>query len=68
MGLIKKARSADYWSTDPVMATPFFNKSIPQDRFELLLRSWHFCSNNLASEGDQLFQLRDICNALFQCF
>ena len=37
MGLVKKACLDDYWSTDPVIATPIFNSIMPQDRFELLL-------------------------------
>ena len=44
MGLIKKSHLAEYWSTNPVMATPFFNKTMPRDRFELLLRCWHFAT------------------------
>ena len=38
MNLVKKPRTEDYWSTDPVMATPIFNSTMSRDRFELLLR------------------------------
>ena len=38
MGLIKKSYLAEYWSTNPVMATPFFNKTMPRDRFGLVER------------------------------
>ena len=68
MGLIKKSRLAEYWSTDPRIATPFFNQIMPQDRFELLLRCWHFCKNDLAPDDDRLFKLKDICNALLDRF
>jgi len=68
MGLVKKSRLSEYWSTDPMIATPFFNAVRPRDRFELLLRCWHLSNNNLAVEEDRLFKLRDICNALLERF
>ena len=68
MGLVKKSRLAKYWSTDPIIATPFFNQIMPRDRFELLLRCWHFCNNDLALDDDRLFKLKDICNALLDRF
>ena len=68
MGLVKKSRLVEYWSTDAIIATPFFNQIMPRDRFELLLRYWHFCNNDLASDGGRLFKLKDICNALLDRF
>ena len=67
-GLVKKPRIEDYWSTDPVMATPIFNSTMPRDRFELLLRFWHFCNNEVAIEGNRLFKLKNICDALLKRF
>ena len=29
MGLVKKACINDFWSTDPVIATPIFNSTMP---------------------------------------
>jgi len=37
MGIVKKPNTEVYWSTDPVLSTPLFNKTMPRDRFELLL-------------------------------
>ena len=68
MGLVKKACIDDYWSTDPVIATPIFNSTMPQDRFELLLLFWHFIDNECAVDGDLLSKLRKICNALLERF
>ena len=59
MGLMKKSHLAEYWPTNPVMATPFFNKTMPRDRFELLLRCWHFCNNDSATEGDRFSAQRE---------
>ena len=41
---------------------------MPRDRFELLLRCWHFSNNGLAPDDDRLFKLKDICNALLDRF
>ena len=32
MGLVKKPRIEDYWSTDPMMVTPVFNSTMPRDK------------------------------------
>jgi len=39
-----------------------------QDRFELLLKFWHFCNNDKQVEGDRLFKLRNICDLLISQF
>ena len=52
MGLVKKACIEDYWSTDPEIATPIFNSTMPRHRFELMLRFWHFSDNESAVDGD----------------
>ena len=38
IGSGKKSRLVEYWSTDLIIATPFFNQIMPRDRFKLLLR------------------------------
>jgi len=68
MGMVKKSLIADYWSTDPIVATPVFNASMPRDRFELLLKFWHFSDNQAMPEGDRLFKLRGVCNAIIERF
>ena len=39
-----------------------------RDRFELLLRFWHFSDNESAVDVDRLFKLRKKCNALLERF
>ena len=37
-GLIdKKGRLASYWSKNPIILTPFFSKTMPRDRFHLII-------------------------------
>jgi len=42
MGIVKKPHIEDYWSTDPILSMPVFNDTMSRDRFELLLKFWHF--------------------------
>lgn len=42
----KKLKTADYWSTDPLLYSPIFGKTMSRNRFQLLLRYIHFCNNN----------------------
>ncbi|ROL45245.1 PiggyBac transposable element-derived protein 4 [Anabarilius grahami] len=39
MGLVRKGSLRDYWTTDPVMQTPFFPTLFSLDRFQVLLRA-----------------------------
>lgn len=68
MGLVNKPCIADYWSTDPVIATPLVSSIMPRDRFELILKFWHFSDNDACPRGDRLFKLRNICDMLVSRF
>ena len=68
MGIVVKKKIADYWSTDPVIATPYVNTVMPRNRFQILLQFWHFANNEVAVEGDRLHKLRNVCNALISRF
>lgn len=62
MGLIRKNKIHDYWSTNPLLSTPIFGKFFSRDRFKLLLRFLHF--NNNASTSHQNDPLRKIIGVL----
>jgi len=68
MGLVKKPAIEDYWTTVWPIATPCVNSIMPRDRFELLLKFWHFSDNEKATEGDRLQKLRPVCDALLLLF
>lgn len=68
MGYVHKAKIEDYWSTDPNIATPIFNQTMPRDRFEILLKFWHYSNNEESPENDRLFKLRHICDLLVARF
>ncbi|CAM4659016.1 unnamed protein product [Leuciscus chuanchicus] len=68
MGVIKKPSLRDYWSTDPMLLTPFFRSLFSQDRFLLLLRCLHFANNATAVSNDPLKKIRNIFTALTSSF
>ena len=61
-GIIQKPMLKQYWSTDKILATPFFNDTVPRNRFELILKFLHF-NDNLAKPDDcmdKLYKLRPV--------
>ena len=56
MGLIEKPQICNYWSTDPLIATPSFAEAMPRDRFYNLLSFLHINDNEQAvPRGDPNF-------------
>jgi hypothetical protein len=51
----KKLTILEYWSTDPLLATPQFSDFMSRDRYLLLLRLLHFRDKN-PCEGDRLYK------------
>uniref|UniRef100_A0A1B6E0J2 PiggyBac transposable element-derived protein domain-containing protein n=1 Tax=Clastoptera arizonana TaxID=38151 RepID=A0A1B6E0J2_9HEMI len=47
----RKNTLKSYWTTDPLLLTPFFPKMFSQDRFLLLLRMLHFNDNSFGQGG-----------------
>ncbi|XP_021952231.1 piggyBac transposable element-derived protein 4 [Folsomia candida] len=41
-GVVQKPSLKDYWTRDPLTATPFFNEVMSRNRFEQILRGLHF--------------------------
>lgn len=68
MGIVQKPKIADYWSTNPVIGTPFVNTIMKCNRFQILLKFWHFSDNDNAPEGERLYKLQGICDALLARF
>lgn len=50
MGIVKQLDIQDYWSTDPVISTPFFKTVMPRDRFLVLMSFLHLSDNSAAIE------------------
>ncbi|CAF3360073.1 unnamed protein product [Rotaria sp. Silwood2] len=60
MAHTKKSRIKDYWSTDPLIATPMFADIMSRDRFHLLLRFLHFNDNEYQPSDDKLHKIKPI--------
>lgn len=52
MGLVTKPNLSSYWSTDPVLSSPFFPSVMSRTRFLQILRYLHFADNTLAPPRD----------------
>ena len=46
MTLVVQLDISEYWTTNPVTATPFFGECMPRDRFYLLLSFFHLKDNS----------------------
>ena len=52
MGLVTKPNISAYWSTDPVLSSPFPTSVMSRTRFLQILFYLHFANNNLAPPHD----------------
>uniref|UniRef100_A0A8C7LTA0 PiggyBac transposable element-derived protein domain-containing protein n=1 Tax=Oncorhynchus mykiss TaxID=8022 RepID=A0A8C7LTA0_ONCMY len=68
MGIVKKNSLRQYWSTDPMFATPFFATLFSQDRFLVLLPCLHFVNNATAILSDPLYRIRNVLISLTSAF
>ena len=51
MGCVKLPTFEHYWSTNILYRIPIFSKVMPRNKFQLILRFWHFIDNNTAGPG-----------------
>ncbi|KAK9717154.1 Transposase IS4 [Popillia japonica] len=68
MGFIEKPALKDYWSTNPVIETPFFAKVCSRDRFLQILYALHFADNANLDKNDALRKIRPILSSLKESF
>lgn len=64
----RKLTINEYWSYDPLLATPQFSEYMSRDRYLLLLRLLHFSDNDNPPERDNLYKIRPIIDHLRQIF
>lgn len=63
MGLSPQPTLASYWTKDTLYASniPDFVKI---KRFELILRNFHCCNNNMCPPGDRLYKIKELLDML----
>ena len=66
-GMIGKRRIRDYWSTDPLLHTPFFRQIFSRNRFYDLLRCIHF-NDNRKNDKTRLYKIQPVVDVLRKKF
>lgn len=67
-GLIKKPSIAEYWSVDVALETPYFRKTMPRNRYQLIWRFLHFSDNREVDASDRLHKVRLVLDLLLSKF
>ena len=71
-GIIRKPEVNQYWSTNPLLKTPFFNNVMPRNRFQLIFEFFHFNDNSNYNpqdpNRDRLFKIRPVLDYLMDKF
>ena len=49
-----------YWSSNEVVATPYFSKMMSRNRFQLIMRMLHFSDNTEFDAWDRLNKIRPV--------
>ena len=69
MALNKKPEIHMYWMKEPLLSSPIFPAVMLRDRFQILLRCWHFCDNSAADPAaDKLYKIRSLLDSLSSSF
>jgi len=59
-GLVQIPSSESYWSTKIRYKNNVAPKIMSRNRFELLLRFWHFADNEETPDNDRIYKVRDL--------
>lgn len=68
MGLVKMPSLEKYWSNDDLYKNCIIPRIMPRNRFQLLLRMWHFSDNASCPEGDRLHKVKPLIEKLVKNF
>ena len=69
MGLVQMPQMNHYWSSSQLYGLEIIRSAMPRERFELLLKFWHFSNNNNKnSYQDRLFKLKPLSDLLKERF
>lgn len=67
MGIVRLPQVRDYWSKNDIYTTRI-NSILSRNRFEILVRTWHFCDNSNPPENDRLYKITPLIDMLVDRF
>ena len=71
-GIIRKPEISQYWSTDPLLVTPLFNKIMSINRYQSILEFLHVNDNTFYDaadpDRDRVFKVRPLTEHLVKRF
>ena len=71
-GIVKKPEISQYWSTNAIIKSPYFNEVMSRNRFQAILEFLHFNDNSQYDVNDphrdKLFKIRPVVEDLVQKF
>jgi len=68
MGLVKMPSIKSYWKRSRLFCNSIAPLIMPRNRFELILRMWHFADNAEANDDDRLHKVRNLVRLLVAKF
>nr|CAH7755187.1 unnamed protein product [Callosobruchus chinensis] len=68
MGLVRLASIDRYWRNDILYRNFIVSEIMPRNRFQLLLRMWHFSDNKSCPEGDRLYKVKPLLEKIIKNF
>nr|CAI5826581.1 unnamed protein product [Callosobruchus analis] len=68
MGMVRMPSLEKYWSNDELFHISIIPRIMPRNRFQLLLRMWYFSNNEDCPEGDRLYKIKPLLDALVNNF
>lgn len=68
MGLVQMPSLKDYWSVKMLYKNCVAKNIMSRNRFELILRFWHFADNDQAPESDRIFKIRNLITKMVHNF
>ena len=69
-GIIRKPQMKTYWCTDEMLATPYFNRCMSRNRFQIIWRFLHFTDNTLIDpkDPDRMVKVRPVLDYVVSKF
>ncbi|KAJ8937948.1 hypothetical protein NQ318_013204 [Aromia moschata] len=66
MGIVRMSSLRDYWSTKWIFSNKVAKNIMSRNRFEILLKMFHFSDNSLCPKGDRIYKVQPLLDRLIQ--